>query len=84
MRGKPKTDRKNAGKKRRRAAETIRKKSRNLEGVRNLDLGNTDMLRHFVTDFGKILPARLTGANARQQRQIKRGVRRARNVGLLP
>jgi hypothetical protein len=40
-------------------------------------------LRRFVTDHGKIMPARLTGANAKQQREIKKGVRRAREMGLL-
>ncbi len=72
------------GKKRRSALEvTARKKSRHLEGVKNLDIQDADLMRNFVTDYGKILPARLTGAKAKQQRQIKRGVRRARNVGLL-
>lgn len=79
-----KPDRKGAGKKRRSALETnTRKKSRQLEGVKNLDIQDADLLRNFVTDYGKIMPARLTGAKAKQQRQIKRGVRRARNVGLL-
>jgi ribosomal protein S18 len=36
-----------------------------------------------VTEFGKIMPARLTGVTAHQQRQIRRGVTRARNMGLL-
>ena len=43
-----------------------------------------DLLRKFVTDNGKIIAARMTGASAKQQRQIKRGVRRARTMGLLP
>jgi len=37
-----------------------------------------------MTERGKILPARLTGANAQQQRQVKRAIRRARVMGLLP
>ena len=40
-------------------------------------------LRRFITEYGKIVPARLTGVTAAQQRQIKQGVRRARNMGLL-
>jgi small subunit ribosomal protein S18 len=37
-----------------------------------------------MTERGKIMPARVTGATARQQRQIKRAIRRARVMGLLP
>lgn len=61
-----------------------RKRSRYLEGVSKIDVNNADFLRNFVTEHGKIVPARLTGASASQQRQIKQGVRRARNMGLLP
>ena len=37
-----------------------------------------------VSQQGKIMPARLTGASAKQQRQIARSVRRARVMGLMP
>ena len=42
-----------------------------------------EMLRRYVTEYGKIIPARVTGVTSMQQRQIKKGVRRARNMGLL-
>ena len=61
-----------------------RKKSRHLEGVSEIDPRNYDLLNKFVTEHGKIIPARLTGATARQQRQIKRAVRRARVMELVP
>lgn len=48
-----------------------------------IDLNDVELLRRFVTEYGKIIPARLTGVTAAQQRQIKKGVRRARNMGLL-
>lgn len=60
-----------------------RKRSRFLGEVKAIDINDADFLRRFVTDHGKIIPARLTGASARQQRLIKHGVRRARNMGLL-
>lgn len=63
--------------------EAPRKRSRFLEGVISIDPRDYELLRKFVTEHGKIVPARLTGASARQQRQIKRGIRRARNIGLL-
>jgi len=48
-----------------------------------IDVNDVEFLRRFVTEYGKIVPARLTGVTAAQQRQIKQGVRRARNMGLL-
>jgi small subunit ribosomal protein S18 len=42
------------------------------------------LLRRFLTEHGKIMPSRLTGATAKQQRQIKRAVRRLRVMGILP
>ena len=62
---------------------TTKKRSRYLEGVKDIDETDYDFLRKFVTEHGKIIPARLTGANAKQQRQLKRAIRRARVMGLL-
>ena len=48
-----------------------------------IDLNDVELLRRYVTEYGKIIPARVTGVTSMQQRQIKKGVRRARNMGLL-
>ena len=48
-----------------------------------IDLNDVEMLRRYVTEYGKIIPARVTGVTSMQQRQIKKGVRRARNMGLM-
>jgi len=66
----------------RRRRTTVRKRSRHLDGVTRIDINDVDFVSKFVTEHGKIVPARLTGATARQQRRLKRGVRRARQVGL--
>ena len=42
-----------------------------------------EVLKRYVTEYGKIIPARTTGVTSMQQRQIKKGVRRARNMGLM-
>jgi len=60
-----------------------RKRSRFLEPTDVVDIEDIEFLRRFVTEFGKIMPARLTRVTAHQQRQIRRGVTRARNMGLL-
>jgi small subunit ribosomal protein S18 len=55
-----------------------------LEGVKHISMRDYDLLQKFVTEHGKITPSRITGASAKQQRQLKRAVRRARNMGLVP
>lgn len=67
-----------------RMAPRPRRKSRHLEGVTEIPEKDYNFLEKFLTEHGKILPGRLTGASSRQQRQVKRAVRRARNIGLLP
>jgi small subunit ribosomal protein S18 len=54
-----------------------------LRGLTSVDYKDAELLKKFMTDRGKILPGRITGANARQQRQIKRAIRRARCMGLV-
>ena len=66
------------------AKPKVKRISRHLEGVKQIDPNDIDLLRRLVTEHGKIMPARSTGANAKQQRQIKRAVRRARVMGILP
>lgn len=60
-----------------------RKRQTYLQPGALVDLNDAELLRRFVTEYGKIIPARVTGVTAHQQRQIKKGVRRARNMGLL-
>ena len=54
-----------------------------LKGVDKIDYKDAELLKKFMTDRGKILSRRLLGTNARQQRQIKRAIRRARVMGLI-
>jgi small subunit ribosomal protein S18 len=61
-----------------------RKTSKPLEGVNEIDYKDYELLRKFMTEHGKIIPRRLTGVNAKQQRQVTRAIRRARVMGLLP
>ncbi|NLB66657.1 MAG: 30S ribosomal protein S18 [Lentisphaerae bacterium] len=61
-----------------------RKRTRLLKADQQVDYRDYEFLRKFMTERGKILPGRITGANAKQQRQVKRAIRRARVMGLLP
>ena len=49
-----------------------------------LDYKNSDQLRKFINDKGKILPRRATGACAKHQRDITLAVKRARHIAILP
>ncbi len=49
-----------------------------------IDYKNPQLLKAFLTDRGKIVPSRISGVNARQQRNITRAIKRARMLALLP
>ena len=54
-----------------------------LDDGKTIDFKDYELLRKFMTEQGKITPRRITGANAQQQREITRAIRRARNMGML-
>ncbi|MCX7627633.1 MAG: 30S ribosomal protein S18 [Methylophilaceae bacterium] len=54
------------------------------EGVEEVDYKDVDTLKDFITETGKIIPARLTGTKARYQRQLTKAIKRARFLALLP
>ncbi|MEM9215238.1 MAG: 30S ribosomal protein S18 [Cyanobacteria bacterium P01_F01_bin.150] len=49
-----------------------------------IDYKDVDLLRKFITERGKILPRRITGLTAKQQRRLTVAVKRARILALLP
>lgn len=49
-----------------------------------IDYKDVELLRKFITERGKILPRRITGLTAQQQRQLTRSIKRARILALLP
>ncbi len=49
-----------------------------------IDYKDARALRPFITERGKILSGRITGACARHQREIKMAIKRARNIAILP
>ena len=48
-----------------------------------LDYKNTNLLRQYVTDQGRILPRKYTGLPAHYQRQLNRSIKRARQMLLM-
>jgi small subunit ribosomal protein S18 len=63
---------------------TARRKLLSDEIFSKVDYKNPQVLRSFVTDRGKMIPRRISGASARQQRVISTAIRRARMLALLP
>lgn len=49
----------------------------------SLDYKNTNLLRQFVTDQGRILPRKYTGLPAHYQRRLNRAIKRARQMLLM-
>ncbi|MFM8320155.1 MAG: 30S ribosomal protein S18 [Chloroflexota bacterium] len=49
-----------------------------------IDYKQSEALRRFVTDDGKIRPRRQTGTCAKHQRELAVAIKRARHVALLP
>lgn len=49
-----------------------------------LDYKDTELLKRYITEGGKIRPRRQTGTCARHQRVLAREIKRARQIALLP
>ncbi|MEJ5211013.1 30S ribosomal protein S18 [Thiobacter aerophilum] len=54
------------------------------EGIKEVDYKDVNLLKDFISETGKIIPARITGTKARYQRQLSTAVKRARFLALLP
>jgi small subunit ribosomal protein S18 len=52
--------------------------------VEYIDYKDVEVLKDFITENGKITPARLTGTTAKYQRQLTVAIKRARFLALLP
>lgn len=54
-----------------------------VEGIKNIDYKDLELLQDNVTETGKIIPSRITGTSAKYQRQLATAVKRARFLALL-
>ena len=54
------------------------------ENTQYIDYKDTQLLRKYVTDRGKIKPRRVTGTCIQHQRDVANAVKRAREMALLP
>nr|WP_283255628.1 30S ribosomal protein S18 [Rivihabitans pingtungensis] len=52
--------------------------------MKEIDYKSVDLLKDFIAENGKIIPARITGTKARYQRQLSTAIKRARFLALMP
>jgi len=49
-----------------------------------VDWKDVDFLKRFIPERGKIMPRRISGVSAKDQRRIAKAIKRARTMALLP
>ena len=54
------------------------------ENIKQVDYKDIGILKDFINENGKIIPARITGTAAGYQRQLSVAIKRARFLALLP
>lgn len=52
--------------------------------IERVDYKDVNLLRKFLSENGKILPARITGCSRKNQRMVTKAIKRAREIGFLP
>ncbi|MFI6494808.1 30S ribosomal protein S18 [Streptomyces sp. NPDC050564] len=68
------------------AADTQHQRASPLDaaGITYIDYKNTDLMRKFISDRGKIRSRQVTHVTRQQQRQIAQAIKNAREMALLP
>lgn len=54
------------------------------EGANEIDYKDINLLKNYISETGKIVPSRITGIQAKFQRQLAKAIKHARFLGLLP
>ncbi len=54
------------------------------DGAPEIDYKDLNVLKQYVGENGKIVPARITGTRSRYQRELALAIKRARYLALLP
>lgn len=54
------------------------------DAPKEINYKDIELLSKYISDGGRILPSRITGVCAKKQRQLKKAIKRARAIALLP
>jgi small subunit ribosomal protein S18 len=54
------------------------------EGIGEVDFCDVELLSHYLGDSGKIIGRRRSKLCAKHERRVKRAIKRARNLGIMP
>ena len=52
--------------------------------IETIDYKDLELLKQFITERGKIMPRRITGVSLYYQNQLKKAIKRARHMALIP
>lgn len=59
------------------------KKECPLEGI-TIDYKNIELLKKYITKFGKIVPRYYSGVSLKNQKKLSQAIKRARIMALIP
>ena len=54
------------------------------QGAPEIDYKDVKLLQRYISEKGKIVPARITAVSAKKQRKLAQAIKRARVLSLLP
>ncbi|WP_423062468.1 30S ribosomal protein S18 [Candidiatus Paracoxiella cheracis] len=54
------------------------------KGIEAIDYKDLDTLKDYIMESGRIVPSRITGTNAKYQRQLSSAIKLARYLALIP
>lgn len=53
------------------------------DGIKYIDYKDAELLRKYVSKYGKIVPRYYTGVSLKYQKMLSTAIKRARHMGLL-
>ena len=73
----------NKRKKRRKKVVRVKSCRFTEQNVNYIDFKDSDMLKKFQTEGGRILPRRITGTSKKHQAMLATAIKKARNIALV-
>jgi len=54
------------------------------EGITECDYKDLNLLKNYISESGKLVPARITGTKAKYQRKLTKAIKVSRYLALMP